>query len=272
MAWGTFPLPVGTSKPEVGYFAMKPTIFRYQILPWVIKKWFRVHWVTFQYSWNRKYWWKPEVFVNFNLWLHISYVTYAINISYDCKFYCCFHPFSLKLALNTHAIIFLMPITVKSLQIRGGPTFDPVKYVKEVVTWTICMPTHFDPPEFLFDINDHMTQFHRKLTFDPPSLVRSGSKVSFRSVWKRIKSRFSMKLSPVIINFEEKFGWIKSESACICFTWLTSFTYFTGSKFGPPRTLQFQMRKFSCWTLRTGWLTYIVPSGDSLFCKDIMQS
>ena len=71
MAWGTFTLPVGTSKPEVGYFAMKPTIFRYQILPWVIKKWFRVDWVTFRYSWNRKYWWKPEVFVNFNLWLHI---------------------------------------------------------------------------------------------------------------------------------------------------------------------------------------------------------
>ena len=108
MAWGTFPLPVGNSKPEVGYFVMKPTIFRYQILPWVIKKWFRVDWVTFRYtcSWNRKYWWKPEVFVNFNLWLHISYVTYAINISYDCKFYCCFRPFSLKLALNTHAIIF----------------------------------------------------------------------------------------------------------------------------------------------------------------------
>ena len=142
IAWGTFRLPVGTSKPEVGYFAMKPTIFRYQILPWVIKKWFRVDWVTFRYSWNRKYWWKPEVFVNFNLWLHISYVTYAINISYDCRFYCCFRPFSLKFALNTHAIIFFMPITVKSFQIRGGPTFDPVKYVKEVVTWTICMPTH----------------------------------------------------------------------------------------------------------------------------------
>ena len=43
----------------------------YQILPWVIKKWFRVDWVAFRYSWNRKYWWKPEVFVNFNLWLHI---------------------------------------------------------------------------------------------------------------------------------------------------------------------------------------------------------
>ena len=69
-----FPLPVGTSKPEVGYFAMKPTIFRYQILPWVIKKWFRVDWVTFRYSWNRKYWWKPEVIVNFNSLLHICVI------------------------------------------------------------------------------------------------------------------------------------------------------------------------------------------------------
>ena len=55
IAWGTFPLPVGTLKPEVGYFAMKPTIFRYKILPWVMKKWFRVDWVTFQYRWNRKH-------------------------------------------------------------------------------------------------------------------------------------------------------------------------------------------------------------------------
>ena len=54
IALGTFPLPVGTLKPEVDYFAIKPTIFWYQILLWVIKKWFRVDWVTFQYRWNRK--------------------------------------------------------------------------------------------------------------------------------------------------------------------------------------------------------------------------
>ena len=59
--------------------------------------------------------------------------------------------------------------------------------------------------------------------------------MSFRSLWKRIKIGFANKLSHVIINFDEKFGLFKSESACICFTWLTSFTYFTGSKFGPPR-------------------------------------
>ena len=90
MTWGTFPLPVGTSKPEVGYFAMKPTILRYQILPWAIKKWFRVYWITFQYSWNRKYWWEPEVFLNFNFWLHICNKHMICYISYDSKFYCWF--------------------------------------------------------------------------------------------------------------------------------------------------------------------------------------
>ena len=54
----------------------------------------------------------------------------------------------------------------------------------------------------------------------PPSLVRAGSKVNFRSVWKRIKSGLSNKVSHVIIYFEEKLGCIKSESPCICFTWL----------------------------------------------------
>ena len=35
-----------------------------------------------------------------------------------------------------------------------------------------------------------------------------------------IKSDISNKLGQVIINFEKKSGWIKSETACICFTWL----------------------------------------------------
>ena len=63
-------------------------------------------------------------------------------------------------------------------------------------------------------------QTDRKLTFDPFSLVRTGSKMSFRSVWKLIKSGFSKKLSHVIINFEEEFGLIKKELTYICFTWL----------------------------------------------------
>ena len=54
-----------------------------------------------------------------------------------------------------------------------------------------------------------MSRFVRKLTFDP---------LSNCSNW--IKSEFSNKSRHVTIKFEEKLGWIKSETACICFTWL----------------------------------------------------
>ena len=51
-----------------------------------------------------------------------------------------------------------------------GIHFDRVKYVKEVVTWSKCMPIHFWPTQIsLFESNDHMTQFVRKPTFDPLS-------------------------------------------------------------------------------------------------------
>ena len=102
----------------------------------------------------------------------------------------------------------------------------------------------------------------RIIIFDPLSFVRTGSKLSFRTVYQsrenelfensflihfrlveldqkwvfdQFESGSKVGFRHVIINFEEKLGWIKIESACICFTWLTSFTYFTGSKFGPPR-------------------------------------
>ena len=77
----------------------------------------------------------------------------------------------------------------------------------------------------------------RKPTFGPLS---KSSKTQFWSTFissNWIKSGFSNKISHVIINVDEKLGWIKSESACIWFTWLTSFTYFTGSKFGCSRIL-----------------------------------
>ena len=81
--------------------------------------------------------------------------------------------------------------------------------------------------------------FFRKLTFDPVRTKESGSKMSFRTIHGHVIDKLFenslVKLSHVINLSEEKFGWIKSESACICSTWLTSFTYFTGSKFGPPR-------------------------------------
>ena len=39
--------------------------------------------------------------------------------------------------------------------IRGGPTFDPVKSLKEVVTWSICMPIHFWSTRISF-LKDHI--------------------------------------------------------------------------------------------------------------------
>ena len=38
----------------------------------------------------------------------------------------------------------------------------------------MCMP--YDPPGFLVEINDHVTQFVRKATFDPSSLVVDASR------------------------------------------------------------------------------------------------
>ena len=95
--------------------------------------------------------------------------------------------------------------------------------------------THDPKIEFSNSLSIKCQWIVRKLIFGPLLLVRTGSKVSFWSLWKRIKSGFSNKLSHVIINYEEKFGLIKSESSCICFTWLSSFTDFSGSKVGPAR-------------------------------------
>ena len=106
-------------------------------------------------------------------------------------------------------------------------------------------------------------QTDQKLNFDPVRSNESGSKMSFRTihghvidkllensilihlhyfeldqnwVFDQFENGSKVGLSHVMINFEEKLGWTKIESTCICFTWLTSFTYFTGPKFGPPRT------------------------------------
>ena len=73
------------------------------------------------------------------------------------------------------------------------------------VTWSIRMPTQFWSTRFLFEINDHVSQFVRKPTFDPLSNLskthfwstfiselaqkwvsdpfESGSKVGFRTNW-----------------------------------------------------------------------------------------
>ena len=136
----------------------------------------------------------------------------------------------------------------------------------------------FDPPEFLFEINNQVTQFVRKptfirlqtdqiLTFDPVRTNEGGSKVGFRTVYQSRdyelsensllihlhsfelyqKWVFDQFVSESKVGFRtnwvtwsllsRKFRWIKIESACICFTWLTSFTYLSGSKVGPSRSI-----------------------------------
>ena len=54
------------------------------------------------------------------------------------------------------------------IDVRGGPTFGPVKYVKESESREAyaCRLT-FDPPQFLVEIYDHVTQLVRNPTFDP---------------------------------------------------------------------------------------------------------
>ena len=56
--------------------------------------------------------------------------------------------------------------------------------------------------------------------FDPVLNVKHMHVISIWSNSNWIKSGFSNKLTHVIINFEEKTRWIKSEAACICSTWL----------------------------------------------------
>ena len=55
--------------------------------------------------------------------------------------------------------------------------------VKEEVTWSLCRFT-FDPPGFLFEINDHLTQFVRNFTFDPVRTNKDGSKVKIWTVYQ----------------------------------------------------------------------------------------
>ena len=96
---------------------------------------------------------------------------------------------------------------------------------------------NFDPPQFPFEINDYVTKTHFwsafKLIENLILIQFELMKVDQNWVFEQFESGSKVGLSHVIINFEEKLGWIKSESACICSTWLTSFTYFTGSNVGP---------------------------------------
>ena len=78
-------------------------------------------------------------------------------------------------------------------------------------------------------IHLHWFEMDQKWVFDQ---FESGSKVGFRTNW-------------VTWSLISKRNWkrIKSESVCICFTWLSSSTYFIGLKVGPPRSIKwFQLQ------------------------------
>ena len=53
----------------------------------------------------------------------------------------------------------------------------------------------FDPPQILFKINDHVTQFVRKPTFDPVRTDRGESKVKFRQIHDHVIDKLIDKLS-----------------------------------------------------------------------------
>ena len=60
----------------------------------------------------------------------------------------------------------ILYISYVTYDVSGGPTL--VKYVKEV-SHVKHMHADFGPPQFLFEINVHVTQFVRKPTFGPLS-------------------------------------------------------------------------------------------------------
>ena len=68
--------------------------------------------------------------------------------------------------------------------IRGGPNFDPVKYVRRWVTWSICMPTHFwSTPISHRNLWSRDSICSKTPTFDPVRTNEGGSKVGFRTNW-----------------------------------------------------------------------------------------
>ena len=67
-------------------------------------------------------------------------------------------------------------LTVKKNQTEGSAKIDAPSGENSMVLT-------FGPPQFLFEINDHVSQTHFWSTFiTNESLVRTGPKVSFRSV------------------------------------------------------------------------------------------
>ena len=74
----------------------------------------------------------------------------------------------------------------KNIKIRGSPTFDSVKYVKEVVTLcTMSMPTQFWSTQFSLVELDQLMELDQKWVFDQ---FKSGSKMGFRTNWVTLSS------------------------------------------------------------------------------------
>ena len=110
-----------------------------------------------------------------------------------------------------------------------GPIFGPVQNL-DIVTWCICTPFHFWSTRILFEINDHEIEFRFWSTFkliENPLLVLVHDHVIDKRFENSLLVHFHLfevgpkaKFDHMVIYFEEKLGWTKSETACICFTWL----------------------------------------------------
>ena len=94
-------------------------------------------------------------------------------------------------------------------EVRGGKLFDPVQNLEETVTWRISMRFHFWST--LISLRNYWSRGFEKTLLNQLEEFEGWSKAFFRTVW-----------SHVIINFEEKLKWIKSETAYICVSWLSS--------------------------------------------------
>ena len=108
--------------------------------------------------------------------------------------------------------------------------------------------TTFGPPEFLFEINHHVIEFRFWSTLNISNslwvtwswTLRIPLLVHFhlfeldqKQVFGQLEGGLKAKFDHVIIYFKEKFRWTKSETACICVTWLSPPKFWTGSKIGP---------------------------------------
>ena len=87
-----------------------------------------------------------------------------------------------------------------------GMSFGPVKHLKEVITWRICMPFWF-----------------------------WSTRIFRRNLWSRDLKQYKI-CSQVIIKFGGKLGWTEIKMACICVTWLPPSNDLLDQKIIRPRS------------------------------------